>query len=58
MHQILEELFLATCPPYDSEKAPAYLRHNPVRAYGQYAFEEGFKLAIRLAAASLADPEL
>jgi hypothetical protein len=36
---------------------PAYLRDDPVTAYGQYSFEMGFKLGMQLAAASL-DPEL
>lgn len=53
MTQIFEELFLAWCVPYDPEKVPEYLQHDPVRAYGQYAFEEGFKLALRLTACSL-----
>ena len=56
MTEIFEELFRAWCPPYDPEKFPAYLQKDPVLAYGQYAFEEGFKLAMQLAAASL-DPD-
>lgn len=57
MTQIFEELFLAWCPPYDPDKVPAYLRADPVRAYGQYTFERGFRLGMQLAAASL-DPDL
>jgi len=34
---------------------PDYLRDNPTRAYGQYAFEEGFKLGMQLAV-SVLDP--
>ncbi len=55
MTGIFEELFRAWCAPYDPEKVPEYLRKDPVLAYGQYAFEQGFKLAMQLAAASL-DP--
>lgn len=50
MTQIFEELFLAWCPPCSPDRVPAYLRDGPVRAYGQYTFEQGFQLA----AASLA----
>ncbi len=56
MTVIFEELFHARCVPYDPERFPQYLQRDPVRAYGQYAFEEGFKLAMQLAVASL-DPE-
>ena len=56
MTVIFEALFRAWCAPYDPDKVPAYLRKDPVLAYGQYAFEQGFKLGMQLAAASL-DPE-
>lgn len=56
MTQIFEELFRAWCAPYRPEMAPAYLRKDPVMAYGQYTFETGFKLGMQLAAASL-DPD-
>lgn len=55
MTRLFEELFLAWCPSYHPELLPEYLRGDPVRGYGQYAFEQGFKLAMQLAAASL-DP--
>ena len=47
---------MAYCVPYDPNRFPDYLRKDPTRAYGQYAFEEGFKLALQLAVACL-DPE-
>ena len=53
---IFEELFHAWCPPYHPDLIPDYLKADPVRAYGQYAFEAGFKLGMQLAAASL-DPD-
>ena len=56
MTEVFEELFRAWCVPYDPDRVPAYLRKDPVLAYGQYAFEEGFKLAMQLAVRSL-DPD-
>ena len=56
MNQLFEELFLAWCVPYDQSRVPEYLRGDPVRAYGQYAFEAGFKLGMQLAVSSL-EPE-
>lgn len=56
MTQVFEELFRAWCVPYQPEMAPTYLRDDPITAYGQYAFEAGFKLGMQLAAASL-DPD-
>ena len=56
MTVIFEELFHTRCVPYDPQRFPLYLQQDPVRAYGQYAFEEGFKLGMQLAVASL-DPE-
>lgn len=53
MTEVFEELFRALCPPYSPERVPQHLRADPVLAYGQYAFEEGFKLGMQLAAASL-----
>ena len=46
MDIIFQQLFDAFCFPYD-----------PVRAYGRFAFEVGFRLAVRLTAACLADPD-
>ena len=53
MNSLFELLFLAWCPPYDPSMAPEYLQNDPVRAYGQYAFREGFQLALCLAVSSL-----
>lgn len=53
MDTLFELLFLAWCPPYDPQMAPEYLEHDPVRAYGQYAFREGFELGLSLAVYSL-----
>ena len=55
MNTLFEELFLAWCPSYNPEKVPKYLRKDPVRAYGQYAFQVGFQLALSLAFYSLYD---
>ena len=55
MDILFEMLFLAWCPPYEPDKAPDYLKNDPVRAYGQYAFREGFQLGLSLAVASLAE---
>ena len=56
MTQIFEELYLALCVPYNPDKVPKYLRDDPVRAYGQYTFEVGFKLGMQIASACL-DPD-
>ena len=53
MNILFEMLFRAWWPPYDPEQVPEYLRGDPVKAYGQYAFESGFKLGMSLAVASL-----
>ncbi len=53
MDTLFEMLFLAWCPPYDPEKAPAHLQNDPIRAYGQYAFREGLQLGLSLAVAAL-----
>ncbi|MBD5150406.1 MAG: hypothetical protein HDT18_08610 [Oscillibacter sp.] len=58
MTQVYEELFRAWCVPYRPELVPPYLRSDPVTAYGQYAFETGFKLGMQLAASSLAADDL
>ena len=55
MNTLFELLFLAWCPAYDPNKVPEYLRGDPVRAYGQYSFEQGFRLALSLAFYSLDD---
>jgi len=53
MSQLFEELFLYWCVPYEQKQVPDYLRDTPARAYGQYAFEEGFKLGMQLAVSAL-----
>ena len=53
MKAVFELLFNAWCAPYRPDLVPEYLRGDPVRAYGQYAFEQGFKLGMELAVASL-----
>ena len=57
MNQLFQELFLYWCVPYDPNRFPEYLKDDPIRAYGQYAFEAGFKLAMQLAVSSL-DPDM
>lgn len=58
MTVIFEELFHDWCVPYRPDLVPKYLRDDPVRAYGQYAFEKGFKLGMQLAASSLSPDDL
>lgn len=53
MNTFWELLFLAWCPPYREDMAPDYLKGNPVRAYGQYAFRRGVQLGLALAVYSL-----
>lgn len=57
MNTLFELLFLAWCPPYDPDMVPDYLQNDPVRAYGQYSFQQGFQLALSLTAASLLNQE-
>ncbi len=56
MNILFTILFDAWCMPYDPEKTPRYLRNDPLRAYGLYAFQRGVKLGMELAAFCL-DPE-
>ena len=56
MTVLFELLYNAWCPSYDPSRFPDYKRSDPVRAYGQFAFEEGFKLAVSLLFLSL-EPE-
>lgn len=58
MTAIFEELFHAWCQPYHPDLIPDYLKADPIRAYGQYTFEIGFKLAMQLAVSSLVTDEL
>ena len=44
--------------PGDPARFPEHLRADPVRAYGQYAFQAGFRLALGLAVSCLTDREL
>ena len=53
MNVTFELLFNAWCVPYRPDLVPEYLRSDPVKAYGQYAFEAGFKLGMSLAVSSL-----
>lgn len=58
MAQVFEELFNAWCVSYRPDLVPKHLRNDPVKAYGQYAFEEGFKLGMQLAVISLNPDDL
>ena len=49
MNILFEQLFHCWCPGYDPDMVPPYLRNDPVRAYAQYTFEEGFRLGMCLA---------
>ena len=53
MTVIFEQLFYAWCGPYDPQKLPPSKGADPATSYGQYAFEEGFKLAAALMFLSL-----
>ena len=44
------------CFPSAPEGFPESLRNVPVHPYGQYAFEEGFKLGAQLTCLSLHNP--
>ena len=56
MTMLFELLYHYWCVPYDPERFPEYLRKDPVHTYGQYAFEEGFKLGAQLTCLSLHNP--
>lgn len=58
MNVLFELLFNAWCAPYDPARFPEYLRADPVRAYGQYTFQEGFRLALGLAVSCLNTGEI
>ena len=58
MNVLFELLFNAWCPSYRPDLVPEYLRDDPVKAYGQYAFQEGFRLGLGLAVSSLRGGEL
>jgi len=58
MNVLFELLFNAWCPSYDPSTTPEPLRGDPVRAYGQYAFQRGFQLALGLAFCCLDAKEL
>ena len=57
MNTLFELLYRAWCPRFDIERMPENLRGDPMNACGVYAFEQGFRLALSLAVASL-DPKL
>ena len=50
MTATFEELFNCWCKPHNTLEFPSYLEGDPIKAYGIYAFEEGFKLALNLTA--------
>ena len=56
MDTIFQQLFENFCFSYDSDQVPE--GRDPVRAYGRYAFEQGFKLAMRLSACALPPDDL
>ncbi len=58
MNVLFELLFNAWCPSYRPDLVPEYLRDDPVKAYGQYAFQAGFQLGMSLAVASLRPEDL
>lgn len=58
MTQLFEMLFRLWCPPPDPRHIPHHLRDDPALAYGQYAFERGFKLGLELAVLCLDPAEL
>lgn len=58
MNVLFEMLFNAWCVPYNPQQFPEHLRGDPVKAYGQYAFKEGFQLGLGLAVSALSGGEL
>ena len=58
MNVLFELLFNAWCPGYHPDAMPEHLRSDPIKAYGQYAFEQGFKLAYGLAVSCLIPEDL
>ena len=58
MNVLFELLFNAWCAPYDPRQVPEHLRGDPVKAYGQYAFQEGFRLGLGLAVGIIATTKL
>lgn len=49
MNSQFQQLFECWCVPYKNLQLQDVLE-DPIKAYGMYAFEEGFKLALNLAA--------
>lgn len=49
MNTFWELLFNAWVPPYRDSMAPDHLKSDPVRAYGEYAFQEGVRFGLSLA---------
>ena len=50
MNACYETLFNYWCKPHETVEFPSHLEGDPIKAYGVYSFEEGFKLAQNLAA--------
>ena len=50
MNDTFNRLFSYWCMPYKCLHFPEHLQGDLVQAYGEYAFEEGFRLAVALLA--------
>ncbi len=50
MNDTFSRLFSLWCLPYEYLNFPEHLENNPIKAYGEYAFEEGIKFAFELMA--------
>ena len=56
MNLVFGELFNIWCISPEHWEVPPSLKDHPTTAYGEYAFETGFKLGMQLAVCSL-DPD-
>lgn len=50
---IVEDLYPYFVTPPDPERWPDHIRNNPMKGHGLYAFYQGLRLGLQLAAAGL-----
>lgn len=50
---VSEDLYRHFVMPPDPERWPDYLRNDPMKGYSLYAFHQGLRLGLQLAAAGL-----
>lgn len=56
MNSRFQQLFECWCVPHQNLQLQE-IQEDPITAYGKYAFEEGFKLALNLTAPLLAQDD-